>query len=531
MNTPQGISPTYRNQAAGRVLKVLGAFLGHDRPRGVSELARELGFNKNMVHRALATLVSENFLARDPSGELYQLGYRWLAFAISEASEFDIVALARPYLEQLHALTGESVYLSIIVGRNRVTVDDIQARGQRVLRSRRGDPVPLHCTKMSRVLLAHLSDEDVDDYLKAASPLKRTLAFPDPPSRSRNGVWRDIREIRAVPYVLWRNPIFQRGLRDPPNSRCTETAARDHHHRRSARTVRSRADPSAAAAHRLHPRAARNPCAIVSRHAVPARSMSSSARRALKILAAVGDSGRPMGVTEIARTLGIAPGTAFRGLDALQAANLLARHPSAPRYVLGPAALGLRQSLLSLFRIRDVCLPYLRQLASMSGETCSLHVRIAWYSARIATAPGMAEVTSGAILSGAEPLSANVAGRAILAHLERNQIARHLTWATRRGMAIPEGFERELAAIRARGFAHGSSLEAGVMAFPIRKAEQALAAVAIEGSAIAGSSARNHPIPEWREIARAIETLVRANPALSHQPFGHFVPDDVVVTS
>jgi len=196
----------YRNQAAGRVLAVLSAFLGHDRPRGVSELARELAFNKNMVHRALSTLVSENVLTRDSTGELYQLGPSWLAFAVGEGNEFDIVALARPYLEQLHALTGESVFLSLIVGRNRVTVDDIQAQGPRVLRSRRGDPVPLHCTKMSRVLLAHLSDRAIDDYLKAAAPLKRALAFPDPPSESRTAVWRDIRAIRAVPYVLWRNP-------------------------------------------------------------------------------------------------------------------------------------------------------------------------------------------------------------------------------------------------------------------------------------------------------------------------------------
>ena len=206
MNTTEGSSPKYRNQAAGRVLMVLGAFLGHETPRGVSELARDLGFNKNMVHRALSTLVSENFLARDPSGELYQLGPRWLAFAVGETNAFDIVALSRPYLEQLHALTGESVYLSIIVGRNRVTIDDIQGTGPRVLRSRRGDPVPLHCTKMSRVLLAHLGDRDVEDYLAASAPLKRTLAFPDPPSQSRTGVWRDLRAIRAVPYVLWRNP-------------------------------------------------------------------------------------------------------------------------------------------------------------------------------------------------------------------------------------------------------------------------------------------------------------------------------------
>jgi len=48
--------------------------------------------------------------------------------------------------------------------------------------------------------------------------------------------------------------------------------------------------------------------------------MSSSARRALKILAAVGEPGRPMGVTEIARALGIAPGTAKSQLARARAA-------------------------------------------------------------------------------------------------------------------------------------------------------------------------------------------------------------------
>ena len=255
--------------------------------------------------------------------------------------------------------------------------------------------------------------------------------------------------------------------------------------------------------------------------------MSSSARRALKILATVGDSGRSMGVTEIARTLGIGPGTAFRGLDALQGAGLLSRDRSAPRYALGPAAFGLRQSLLSLFRIRDVCLPYLHQLASVSGEASSLHVRIGWYAARIASAPGTAEVTSGAILSGAQPLSACVAGRAILAHLGRNPVERYRAWASARGIVISAGLERELAAIRARGFASGSVPDLGGMAFPIRKPDQAFAAVAIEGSGVAGASS----LPEWRDIARAIEALVRANPDLARQPFEHIDPDAIALPS
>src|SRR5258705_3588610 len=124
----------YRNQATQRVLKALLAFAANAKPRGVTELSRELGMNKNMIHRALSTLMAENYLVRDPSGELYQLGYRLLMLGSGAPSEFDIVALARPALEQLHALTAESVFLSIIGRRHRLTIDDIPAQGPRVMR-------------------------------------------------------------------------------------------------------------------------------------------------------------------------------------------------------------------------------------------------------------------------------------------------------------------------------------------------------------------------------------------------------------
>src|SRR6266566_6132793 len=184
MNSVEIAPQEYRNQAANRVFAVLLAFAGRHDSRGVTELARELGTNKNMIHRALTTLVAGGYLTRDETGERYQLGFRLLALKTGVAGESDIVALARPVLERLHALTGESVYLSIIVGRNRVTVDDIQAEGARVLRSPRGAPVPLHCTKMSRVLLAHLKDDEIAAYLAAAAPLARPKRFPDPASES-----------------------------------------------------------------------------------------------------------------------------------------------------------------------------------------------------------------------------------------------------------------------------------------------------------------------------------------------------------
>jgi DNA-binding IclR family transcriptional regulator len=237
-----------------------------------------------------------------------------------------------------------------------------------------------------------------------------------------------------------------------------------------------------------------------------------------------------MGVTEIARGLGTAPGTAFRGLDALERAHLIARHPSAPRYVPGATAFALRQSLLAQFRIRDVALPYLRQLASATGETCSLHVRIGWHAARIATAPGAAEVTSGALLNGTELLSSDFTGRAILAFLDRNLAAQHRAWTAARGLPIQAALEEELATIRARFLARRSGPGGGV-AFPIRLRDQAFASIAIEGSGFAEQASEPGPHADGAKIAHAIEALVCANPALAHQPFDHLDPDEIGLPS
>jgi DNA-binding IclR family transcriptional regulator len=188
------------------VLAVLSAFCGAERSLGVTELAGRLDMNKNMVHRALTTLAAEGYLVRDPGGTRYQLGYRVLMLR-GDADEFDIRALCRPAIEELHALTAESVFLSIIVGRSRVNVDWIEARGRRVSASQRGRSVPLHCTTMSRALLACLGDREIDAYLTSAAPLGRYDAiFPETANATPQDVWRDIADVRRDGFITWRNP-------------------------------------------------------------------------------------------------------------------------------------------------------------------------------------------------------------------------------------------------------------------------------------------------------------------------------------
>lgn len=196
----------YGNQASQRVLGLLSYFNTEDESRGVTELSRVTGMNKNMVHRALTTLVEAGYLVKDVTGERYQLGFRLLDLHVHEMP-VDIKVLARASLEQLHAITGESVFLSIIVGSNRVNVDSIEGTGRRVSLAQRGQAVPLHVTKMSLLLLAQLTDDEVRRYLASAGRLDRHGdLFGTDEHLSERDLWTEIAALRNRPSISWQTP-------------------------------------------------------------------------------------------------------------------------------------------------------------------------------------------------------------------------------------------------------------------------------------------------------------------------------------
>jgi len=197
-----------------------------------------------MIHRALFDPDGRELSGARSSGGLYQLGYRLLALGAGAPSEFDIVALARPALQQLHALTAESVFLSIIVGRNRVTIDDIQAQGPpRIAQcARPSRSAPLH-QDVARAAGAFERCE-VGGYLTRGNPLSRAQSGRDPPSETIDGVWG--RYLRHSSEGLMccgaTPPPLQRRLCDLPDPRRVRTRACHHHHRRTARAFRPAAN-------------------------------------------------------------------------------------------------------------------------------------------------------------------------------------------------------------------------------------------------------------------------------------------------
>jgi DNA-binding IclR family transcriptional regulator len=264
--------------------------------------------------------------------------------------------------------------------------------------------------------------------------------------------------------------------------------------------------------------------------------MSSSARRALRILESVARADRPLGVTEIGRRLDVTAGTVFRSLDALERAGYLARYRSSARYVLGATVNRLRQSIFARFAMREICLPYLRQLAFASGETSSLTVPVGWYGLRLAAAPGTNEVTTSPSLGEVRPLAASGAGKTILAFQPAGRSTSYVAWARRHGgHAAPDTIEAELRGIRQRGYkVEETAFASGraALAMPVRLNGRAIAAIAIEGPVLDLDQPGLHDdLERWLEIVRTVEALAQARPALFENPFGHLDADDIVLGS
>lgn len=110
-------------EAVQRAIAVLNVLAEAGGDLGTNEIARRTGFNVSSVSRLLATLVDGGLLQYVPSTGLYRLGIRILQLGNVARENLDIRTLARPYLEELSALTGETATLSLPGDRDVLTVD------------------------------------------------------------------------------------------------------------------------------------------------------------------------------------------------------------------------------------------------------------------------------------------------------------------------------------------------------------------------------------------------------------------------
>jgi IclR family transcriptional regulator, pca regulon regulatory protein len=167
-------------QSLDRGLAVIRAF-GPDRERlSLSEVAKATGLTRAAARRFLLTLVKLGYVRNN--GRQFSLRPRVLELGYAYLSGLALPDVAAPHLEELVARLHESSSVSVLDGHQIVYVARMPTKRIMTVAISVGTRLPAYATSMGRVLLAALTDSELDAYLAEATFERftaRTVTSPD----------------------------------------------------------------------------------------------------------------------------------------------------------------------------------------------------------------------------------------------------------------------------------------------------------------------------------------------------------------
>lgn len=157
------------SQTLDRALLILD-FVG-ERPRRINEIALFLEVHHSTALRLLHTLRKHGFVHELPDHR-YRLGSAIFRLSFQALEGIELRSVAKPFMERLNALTGETVHLGILEDGDVVYIEKVEASHRVRMHSRIGAVATLHCTGVSKAILAFLP-ADQRQQLLAGHDLKR----------------------------------------------------------------------------------------------------------------------------------------------------------------------------------------------------------------------------------------------------------------------------------------------------------------------------------------------------------------------
>lgn len=239
-----------------------------------------------------------------------------------------------------------------------------------------------------------------------------------------------------------------------------------------------------------------------------------SVDRALDILELLASRPGTLGVTEIARGTGLAPGTAHRLLVGLAQRGWVRQDPGR-RYGVGPAA--VRLGGVASTMLAAAAAPALRSAVEASGETANLASLEGDAMVYLAQSPSPHTLRIFAEVGRRVPLHSTAVGKVVLAGMDPDDAQELLAGTdlvarTPRTLTDPEQLRAELGRVREQGFAlDDEEQELGVrcVAVPVRTGST-WAPMALSVSGPTERMSRERAVAVVPALARIAEDLGRS---------------------
>ena len=183
-------------KSADRVLTVLDLLAARG-PSTFSEIVAALGLPNSSAHNLLQTMARRGYLELDPASRTWRLGLRLWEVAQAYGGNRDVVALGRPLMETLVAITGETVQMARLDGTENVYLAIAESPHPMKLVSTVGARLAAHATGLGKVLLAGLAPDEAEARLAEV----QLAAFTPHTIIDRRRLLAELARIRAAGYA------------------------------------------------------------------------------------------------------------------------------------------------------------------------------------------------------------------------------------------------------------------------------------------------------------------------------------------
>ena len=154
-----------------KALKILDLYLYNRKAIGISEVANSVGMSMATVHRIIHTLVERGYLEQlSPRGKYYFNKQKILSISKILLPNLSIINIIWPYLRELSKELQECAEVATRLGDVAYKDDYLYTKFEPLQALTVSGPsesiVSLYCTVTGKVLLAYMTDYELQEYLK-----------------------------------------------------------------------------------------------------------------------------------------------------------------------------------------------------------------------------------------------------------------------------------------------------------------------------------------------------------------------------
>lgn len=182
-------------EALARGFDIIGAFSDNHTGMSLAEIAAATNLARPTAHRLLATLIELGYVRQD--GSVFELTPRVLDLGYAFVSSQGLWQVAKPHLEALVHLTGESSSMAQLSGSDIVYTARVAVPKIIALRVEIGTRFPAVVTSQGKVLLAWLAPDALELALDAPSLSRVVIAH-----RDRADLDRELALVRERGWAL-----------------------------------------------------------------------------------------------------------------------------------------------------------------------------------------------------------------------------------------------------------------------------------------------------------------------------------------